>query len=475
MLPESLSNGLCSLNPQQDRLVLVCDMVIPASGAKAGRVTAFQFYPAVIHSQARTTYHQVWSALQQPEGPEAQVLRPVMPQVQHLYALYQLLAQGRRQRGAIDFDTVETKIVCNALGRIEQIVPLARNDAHKLIEECMLVANTCAADFIRRSKHPGLYRIHEGPTPERLLALREFLRSLGLSLGGGEDPTAKDYGVLLDAVRHRPDYPLLQTMCLRSMQQAVYSPDNMGHFGLAYPAYSHFTSPIRRYPDLLTHRVIKALLAGQRYVPRLADQPLVAAASAAAQEHTRWEKLGLLLSASERRADEATRDVEAWLKCWFVKERVGEDFSGTVSGVASFGIFVTLETLYVEGLVHVSELGEEYFQFNEALHELRGERTGMRYRLTDKVQVQVSRVDLEARRIEFCLVKGTSFEALRKAAARGPETPPRRGKKAAPTKPLALKGQTARQRRAQAKQATQPSKAVKSVVASSKKTARKRH
>ncbi|AKQ56180.1 ribonuclease R [Bordetella hinzii] len=475
MLPESLSNGLCSLNPNVDRLVLVCDMVIPATGAKAGTVTAYQFYNAVMHSHARTTYTSIWEALQQPGGPAALALGKLLPDVQHLYELYQLLAQQRKKRGAIDFETVETRIVCNELGRIEQIVPMVRNDAHKLIEECMLAANTCAADFMQRSKHPGLYRIHEGPTPERLQALRDFLRTMALSLGGGDTPTAKDYGEFLDSVRGRPDFPLLQTMSLRSMQQAVYSPDNMGHFGLAYPAYSHFTSPIRRYPDLLTHRVIKALLAGQRYVPDLQAQPVVIGRSQREHEHAIWEKLGLILSASERRADEASRDVEAWLKCWFVKERVGEDFSGTVTGVASFGIFVTLDTLHVEGLVHVSELGSEYFQFNDSLHELRGERTGMRYRLTDKVQVQVSRVDLEARRIEFRLVKGTSYEALRKQSTRNPDEP-RRVKKAAAPKPAALKGQTAKQRRAEAKKANKvPATPAKRPGAAAKKAVRGRH
>jgi ribonuclease R len=472
MLPESLSNGLCSLNPDVDRLVLVCDMVIPASGAKAGTVSAYQFYDAVMHSHARTTYTNVWAALQQPNGPAANALAPVLPQLQHLYELYQLLAQARRQRGAIDFDTVETKIVCNQLGRIEQIVPAVRNDAHKLIEECMLAANTCAADFMARSKHPGLYRIHEGPTPERLQALREFLRTLGLSLGGGDEPTASDYGKFIDSVRSRPDFPLLQTMCLRSMQQAIYSPDNVGHFGLAYQGYTHFTSPIRRYPDLLTHRVIKSLLDGARYVPELEGQPVIAGNTQREHEHAIWEKLGLILSASERRADEASRDVEAWLKCWFVKERVGEDFSGSVTGVASFGIFVTLDTLHVEGLVHVSELGGEYFQFNEAMHELRGERTGMRYRLTDKVQVQVSRVDLEARRIEFRLVKSTSYESLRKEALRSRvEEQPRKIKRAAAPKPSALKGQTAKQRRAEAKRASKP---AKKAVRAGKKSPRSR-
>ena len=452
MLPEKLSNGLCSLNPGVDRLVLVCDMVIVASGAKAGSVSAYQFYNAVIHSHARTTYNQVWESLQQPGGPAARALSGVLPHINDLYTLFQLLQQSRKERGAIDFDTVETKIVCNELGRIEQIVAHMRNDAHRLIEECMLAANTCAADFMLRSKHVGLYRIHEGPTPEKLQALREFLRTLGLSLGGGSDPTAADYAALLDKARGRPDYALLQTMCLRSMQQAIYGPDNMGHFGLSYPAYTHFTSPIRRYPDLLTHRVIKALLKGQRYEPHLHGFVSPPGTSHREHEHDIWEKMGLLLSATERRADDASRDVEAWLKCWFVKERVGETFSGRVTGVASFGIFVTLDTLHVEGMVHVSELGSEYFQFNEALHELRGERTGMRYRLTDAVQVQVARVDLEARRIEFRLVTGTSFVALRKAATRTEDpAAARRVKKAAPTKPAALKGQTAKVRRAEAR------------------------
>ncbi len=480
MLPEKLSNGLCSLKPEVDRLVLVCDMVIPLTGAKAGTVAAYQFYNAVIHSQARTTYNQVWETLQQPQGPTARSLSHVIPQIQGLHSVFQLLQQSRKTRGAIDFDTVETKIVCNELGRIEKIIGLVRNDAHRLIEECMLAANTCAADFMMRSKHIGLYRVHEGPTTDKLKALREFLRTLGLSIGGGAEPSAKDYAELLDKARARPDYALLQTMCLRSMQQAIYGPDNMGHFGLSYPAYTHFTSPIRRYPDLLTHRVIKALLKGERYQPAL--HGFVAAPGATKQEyeHDLWERLGLMLSGTERRADEASRDVEAWLKCWFVKERVGETFSGRVTGVASFGIFVTLDTLHVEGMVHVSELGTEYFQFNESLHELRGERTGMRYRLTDAVQVQVARVDLEARRIEFRLVTGTSFVALRKAAARPDDSVARRVKKAAPTKPAELQGKVASVRRAEAKKAgkqesTRPSKKMlrASKSAGVKKSARK--
>lgn len=465
MLPEALSNGICSLNPDVDRLVLVCDMVIPANGAKAGTVTAYQFYDAVIHSHARTTYTDVWAALQQPTGPAAQAMSSVYPHVRDLYELFQLLSGSRVKRGAIDFDTVETKIICNPLGRIEKIVPYERNDAHKLIEECMLAANTCAADFMKRNKRIGLYRVHEGPTPEKLKALRDYLRNLGLTLGGGDEPTTHDYARLIQETRGRPDHEVLQTMCLRSMQQALYSPEESGHFGLAYEHYAHFTSPIRRYPDLLTHRVIKSIIRGQRYVPAIDDVSSVAALPRGEREHAIWEKLGLMLSACERRADDASRDVEAWLKCWFVKEHVGEVFSGRVTGVATFGIFITLDTLFVEGMVHVSELGSDYFQYNESLHELRGERTGIRYRLTDPVQVQVARVDLEARRIEFRLVKGTTFKALNKAV-KEPGEPVRKVKRAAPAKPAALKGTTSRERRAEAKRSTrQPPAGKKSTRA----------
>ena len=444
MLPEKLSNGLCSLNPQVDRLVLVCDMVIGA----AGQIRAYQFYEAVMHSAARLTYDEVWALL---SGGAALAPPParaaLLPMLRNLHELYRALAGARQARGAIDFETVETRIVCDPAGRIERIVPSQRNDAHKLIEECMLAANVCTADFMRRSGHQGLFRVHEGPTPERLQLLREFLRSVGLSLGGGDEPTPRDYAELAAQVRARPDSALLQTMMLRSMQQAIYSPENAGHFGLAYDAYAHFTSPIRRYPDLLTHRVIKALLGGARYRPRPVlgsdddDGQAVAAAAAAARrgsrarsaaggdaaaqaaerqlEHESWQMLGVTCSSNERRADEASRDVEAWLKCMYVRERVGEQFAGRVTGVAPFGVFVTLNELYVEGLVHVSELGGEYFQYNETTHELRGERTGRRFRLTDELDVQVSRVDLEARRIEFRLVERVDFKAISRIRRRG--------------------------------------------------------
>ncbi|MFN9478979.1 MAG: ribonuclease R [Betaproteobacteria bacterium] len=406
MLPEKLSNGLCSLNPRVDRLVLVADMVIDAKGT----VAAYQFYPAVMHSHARLTYTEVWEALSVPGSRAAERVGTLLPQLTDLYDLYRVLAAARSARGALELETTETYIVCDPDGRIERIVARSRNDAHKLIEECMLAANTCAADLLARHKHMGLYRVHEGPTPERLANLRALLRSLGLQLGGGDAPRPADYAKLIAEVQARPDRQLLHTVMLRSMQQAIYSPHNSGHFGLAYPAYTHFTSPIRRYPDLLTHRAIKAILSGSIYVPPgEGEAPATGRRKRSAPDARevlgRWEKLGMVCSASERRADEATRDVEAWLKSYYMRERVGEVYSGTVASVVPFGLFIVLDDLFVEGLVHVSELGSEYFTYNEALHELRGERTGLRYRLADRVTVQVARVNLEARRIDFRLVR----------------------------------------------------------------------
>jgi ribonuclease R len=402
MLPERLSNGLCSLNPLAERVAMVCDMVISAEGA----IKAYQFYPALMRSQARLTYTEVWEALAVPDSPSQRRLEALLPHLHNLHRLYQVLLAARSERGALDMETVETQIVCDASGRIERIVPRVRNDAHRLIEECMLAANVCAADFLRRGRQPGLYRVHEGPTPSKLEALRVSLRAFGLQLDGGAAPQPAHYAKLLRAIRARPDMQLLQTMVLRSMQQAIYTPHNSGHFGLAYEAYAHFTSPIRRYPDLLVHRALKALLAGRRMEPVLyAEDGTVTDSST---PMVCWEKLGLLCSANERRADEASRDVEAWLKSYYVRERTGETFAGSISAVVPFGVFVILDDLYVEGLVHVSELGSEYFHFNEALHELRGERTGLRFRLADRLTVQVTRVDLEARRIDFRLVRGSA-------------------------------------------------------------------
>lgn len=420
MLPEKLSNGLCSLNPAVDRLTLVCDAVI----SDKGEIKAYQFYPAVIHSAARLTYNEVAEILGNTAGPEAQRRPAIVPHLLNLYDVYHALSKARLERGAIDFETTETYIVCNALGKIEKIIPRTRNDAHKVIEECMLAANVCAADLLIRHKHPGTYRIHASPTKEKLTQVRTFLKQVGLNLNGGDKPTAGDYAELMKQIKERPDASLLQTMLLRSMQQAVYSPDNIGHFGLAYEAYAHFTSPIRRYPDLLTHRAIKAILLGKKYEPKgieLAGLNTTVSNATRKQQAkdkaegkqknekdlTIWDALGVHCSANERRADEASRDVEAWLKCYFIKDKLGEEFTGVVSGVTTFGIFVQLDALYVEGLVHITELGTDFFQYDDARHELRGERTGKRYQLTDRVTVQVAKVDLEARKIDLILAGGS--------------------------------------------------------------------
>ena len=370
MLPEKISNGLCSLNPEVDRLAMVCEMMITPKGV----VARYEFYPAVIRSRARLTYTQVWEMLSSGGAPA---------HLQTLYEVYGRLAEERRRRGAIDFETLETRMVFDAHGKIEKIVPEARNDAHRLIEECMLAANVSAGNLLSERSHAVLYRVHDVPAPDKVSALRDFLAELGLQLPGGEVPRPGDYAQLLDRIRRRPDFTLLQTILLRSLKQAVYSPDNAGHFGLAFEAYVHFTSPIRRYPDLLVHRAIKACLKGRRY------------------EGVDWDALGLHCSETERRADEASRDVENWLKCFYIKEHVGGVFTGAVTGVTSFGLFVTLDDYFVDGLVHISELGRDYFQFDAARHMLLGERSGQRFRLADRMKVKLVRVDLETRKIDF--------------------------------------------------------------------------
>ncbi|HJV81358.1 ribonuclease R [Noviherbaspirillum sp.] len=485
MLPEKLSNGLCSLNPAVDRLTLVCDSVITAKG----EIKAYQFYPAVIHSAARLTYTEVAAVLSNTKGPEAAKRQALVPHLLDLYGVFQALLQARQARGAIDFETTETYIVCNAAGKIEQILPRTRNDAHRLIEECMLAANVCAADLLARHKHPGVYRVHAAPSKEKLNQVRTFLKQMGLHLGGGDTPTASDYAELIPKIKMRPDAVLLQTMLLRSMQQAVYSPENIGHFGLAYEAYAHFTSPIRRYPDLLTHRAIKAILQGKRYEPKGIDTSTLntmlspAARRMAAQDKAEgkkkkegdlaiWEALGIHCSANERRADEASRDVEAWLKCYFIRDKLGEEFTGTISGVAPFGIFVQLDTLFIEGMVHVTELGADYFQYDEVRHELRGERTGIRYQLTDRVTVQVSRVDLDARKIDLRLVHEPDVRSPLKHETRRPESEPTRDKKpkakSAPKKTAATKTAKAKRVKATSGNAKAPH-ATKSRTKSGKK------
>ena len=382
MLPEALSNGLCSLNPDVERLCMVCDMQVDA----AGIVQKYQFYPSVMRSKARMTYTKVADMLQNPDGETAKEYSHVMPHAQNLYSLFKLMLAQREKRGAIEFESTETMMIFDDNGKIERIVPTGRNDAHKIIEECMLAANVCAADFLHKNEHAALYRIHEGPTPEKLEALRTFMAEVGFGVTGGDKPHAKDYGKLMNLIKQRPDAQLLQTVLLRSMQQAVYSPDNVGHFGLAYEAYAHFTSPIRRYPDLLIHRAIKAVLKGEKYK---------------AQD---WNVLGVHCSMTERRADDATRDVTNWLKCYYMQDKIGEVYEGTVAGVTSFGLFVALDGVYVEGLVHVTELGNDYFNYDKARHEMLGERTGARYRLGDRLTVKVARVDLETSKIDFTLV-----------------------------------------------------------------------
>ncbi|MBH9553405.1 ribonuclease R [Inhella gelatinilytica] len=395
MLPEKLSNGLCSLNPEVERLCMVCDMTVSSEG----QVKAFQFYPAVMVSQARFTYTEVAAILGNTHGPEAQRRRDLVPALLNLHGVYQALLQARARRGAVDFDTPETQIICDENGRIERIVPRVRNEAHRLIEECMLAANVCAAEFIQQAEHPSLFRVHEGPTEEKRQTLMASLRALGLTPNLPDPLKPADLQALAESTKNRPDTPQVHMLLLRSMQQAMYTPYNNGHFGLAYSAYTHFTSPIRRYPDLLVHRVIKALLQGKRYALTGHGRGKQAQAEAVQA----WEQLGLHCSANERRADEASRDVEAWLKCRYMRDRLGEDFLGHVTSVAPFGLFVQLESLFVEGLVHITELGGEYFRFDEARQELRGERTGIRFGLGARLHVQVSRVDLDGRRIEFRL------------------------------------------------------------------------
>ena len=422
MLPEKLSNGLCSLNPEVDRLCMVCDMLV----TQEGTVYAYQFYPAVMWSHARFTYTEVAAILGNTRGPEAIKRKELVPHLLNLHGVYESLLKARQQRGAVDFETTETQIVCDENGRIEKIVPRTRNVAHRLIEEAMLAANVCSAQFIAQSKHAGLFRVHEGPTPEKLEALRAYIKALGLGVSLGDTPKPGDFQNIAKATQDRPDALQIHAMLLRSMQQAIYTPANSGHFGLAFDAYTHFTSPIRRYPDLLVHRVIKAVLAQTRYqlpvlpIPGEAHAKLarrlekgragknldtVAKPKKASAESLAWQAAGLHCSANERRADEASRDVEAWLKCKYMYEHLGEEYSGVVTSATSFGLFVTLDAMYVEGLVHITELGGEYFRFDEVRQELRGERTGIRYAIGTRVDIQVSRVDLDGRKIDFRLVQ----------------------------------------------------------------------
>ena len=420
MLPEKLSNGLCSLKPDVERTCMVCDMLVNASG----EVTAYQFYPAVMFSHARFTYTEVAAILSNTRGPEAAKRKDRIDDLLNLHDVYRALLKARNVRGAVDFETTETQIVCDENGHIEKIIPRTRNDAHKLIEEAMLAANVCSADFILSSKHVGLFRVHEGPTPEKKDVLRQYLKTMGVSQTISEEPSPGEFAAIAAATKDRPDAQQIHTMLLRSMSQAIYTPMNSGHFGLAFDAYTHFTSPIRRYPDLLVHRVIKAILAKSKYqlpnlpIPGEAHEKLKKRLASRVRpppagekpkklsgDQLAWQAAGLHCSANERRADEASKDVEAWLKCKYMREHLGEEYSGTVSSATSFGLFITLDEMYVEGLVHISELGGDYWKFDETRQELRGERTGIRYAIGSRVRIQVSRVDLDGRKIDFRLVR----------------------------------------------------------------------
>ena len=388
MLPENLSNGICSLNPDVERLCMVCDMVI----TYAGNIKEYRFYPAVMRSHARLTYNQVWDWISD------DLDHPHKAQIDTLYKLFKILQKKRFERGAVEFESVETQMLFDDNGKIEKIVPVVRNDAHKLIEECMLAANVCAAEFLIKNKHTALFRNHLGPTPEKLATLREQLGLLGLQLGGGDNPTPKDYAALAEQFKGRPDAELLQVMMLRSMQQAVYEPHCDGHFGLAYEAYAHFTSPIRRYPDLTVHRAIKAVLNQQTYTPSKS-----------------WQALGVHTSFCERRADDASRDVENWLKTYYMRDKVGEIFEGKISGMTNFGLFVTLDGIHIDGLVHISDLGEDYFNFRPEIMAIEGERSGIRFNMGDKVSVRVARADLDTSKIDLTLISGGSSSKKRHA------------------------------------------------------------
>lgn len=391
MLPEVLSNELCSLKPSVDRLSLVCEMSINASG----KVKQFEFYKAVFQSKARLTYNEVTKMLSTPKTIKTKRDQELFPNLKILNELFEVLHANREARGAIDFDTIETKIIFGPKRKIKQIVPTERTVAHRIIEECMLLANVSAAEFVLQQKISALFRVHEGPNPEKLQDLREFLGELGLRLPGRKLPKPQDYAELLREIDGRSDRHLIQTVLLRSLSQAVYSPENIGHFGLAYDAYTHFTSPIRRYPDLLLHRAISYLLEKGKRKKFFYDNENMTA-------------FGEHCSMTERRADDATRDAMDWLKCEYIKDRVGEEFEGIVTSVTGFGLFVELQNIYVEGLVHVTSLKNDYYHFDPKRRHLKGERTGKRYHLGDRLRVRVARVDLESKKIDFDLVEARS-------------------------------------------------------------------
>ena len=399
MLPEVLSNGLCSLNPHVDRLCMVCDMQLD----KKGKVESYNFYEGVMQSHCRFTYTKVASIIDDKDSDLRKEYKDFVPQLLEMHSLFNVLLKRRKKRGAIDFDTTETRIVFGEDRKIDKIVPLVRNDAHKLIEEFMILANVSAAKFLLKNNVPALYRVHGSPKETKIEGLKEFLAEVGLTLGGGEKPEPGDYAELLASIQERPDMHLIQTVLLRSLQQAVYTPDNNGHFGLAHAAYAHFTSPIRRYPDLLVHRGIRHIVRGGN------------AENYNYTENT-MRSLGEHCSQTERRADEATRDAVDWLKCEYMMDKIGEVFEGTITSATGFGLFVELDKIYVEGLVHVTSLDHDYYHFDASHHRLVGERTGQVFRLGDHIVVSVAKVNLEDKKIDFDLV--SAERTPRKTASR---------------------------------------------------------
>jgi len=387
MLPEILSNGLCSLNPKVDRLCMVCVINLDT----AGKVTSYRFHEGVMRSKARLTYQVVSKILEEDDETLKKKYKKLIPALENLHHIFKLLQKSRKKRGAIELEIPETKIIYNNARKIARIEARHRNDAHRIIEECMLLANVCTADFLLRKKIPILYRNHLGPDEEKLTKLRGFLGELGLILKGGDDPTPKQYATLLKKILDRPDAMMIQTVMLRSLSQAVYHADNEGHFGLAYSSYTHFTSPIRRYPDLLVHRAIKHLIHKKKVKDFQYDYEQI-------------QKLGAHCSMTERRADDATRSATDWLKCEFMSDKLGQIFDGVITGVTNFGVFVALNDIFVEGLVHITSLKNDFYEFDADRHRLIGQRTKTIYRLGDPITVQVAKVDLDDRKIDFELV-----------------------------------------------------------------------
>jgi ribonuclease R len=421
MLPEVLSNGLCSLKPEVDRLCMVCEMTI----SNSGELTGYKFFEGVMHSHARLTYTKVGAMLDPEHGKHEELCErytKVLPHLQQLHGLYHALRGQRKVRGAIDFETTETRIVFGPDRKITDIIPVVRNDAHKLIEECMLSANVAAAKFLESHGLAALYRVHEGPTEERLKNLREFLGEQGLDLSGGDDPSPADYQTIMAQIVDRPDAKIIQTMLLRSLRQAVYQPQNEGHFGLNYDGYAHFTSPIRRYPDLLVHRGIRFIVRsqpGHKTVSSVEGVEPLPRKSIYPYEMQDLLVLGEQTSLTERRADDATRDVVAWLKCEYLQDRVGETFNSVVTAVTNFGLFVELKDVYVEGLVHVSSLASDYYHFDQAKQRLVGERTRTTFQLGDEITVKVLRVNLDDKKIDLELVDVATGSNSRKRKAQG--------------------------------------------------------